>query len=76
MYRPIEIPEPVSGALVERAAVQVPGEGAGRFYAAQGRFHLGNTCNTWTARMLRAAGVDIDPGGVVTAGDLMGRLRR
>lgn len=44
------------------------------FYDARGTFHLFNTCNTWTARMLRAAGVDISPTGVVTANDLMTRL--
>ena len=46
-----------------------------RFYAATGRFHLFNTCNTWTARVLRAGGVPISPAGVITAGDLMERLR-
>lgn len=45
------------------------------FYAADGSFHLFNTCNTWTARMLRAGGVAISPAGVITAGDLMERLR-
>ena len=44
------------------------------FYDAQGEFHLFNTCNTWTARMLRAAGVDVSPSGVVTADDMMTRL--
>ncbi|RDD60810.1 DUF2459 domain-containing protein [Ferruginivarius sediminum] len=45
------------------------------FYDAHGTFHLFNTCNTWTARMLRAGGVDLSPVGVVTANDLMTRLR-
>ena len=45
------------------------------FYTAHGRFHLFNTCNTWTAWMLAAAGVDVSPAGVMTAEDLMGRLR-
>ena len=44
------------------------------FYAAEGSFHLFNTCNTWTARMLRAGGVDISASGVITAGDVMERL--
>lgn len=48
--------------------------GDSRFYDAHGRFHLFNTCNTWTARMLRAGGVEIRPGGVVTADDLLRRL--
>ncbi len=45
------------------------------FYNAHGTFHLFNTCNTWTARMLRASGVDLSPSGVITANDLMTRLR-
>ena len=47
----------------------------GYFYEAHGRFHLFNTCNTWTARMLRAGGVNLWPSGVVTGNDLMTRLR-
>ena len=45
------------------------------FYDARGTFHLFNTCNTWTARMLCAAGVDLSPSGVITANQLMARLR-
>ena len=45
------------------------------FYPAHGRFHLFNTCNTWTARMISAAGVGVSLSGVQTAEDLMGRLR-
>jgi uncharacterized protein (TIGR02117 family) len=45
------------------------------FYNARGAFHLFNTCNTWTARMLRAGGVDLSPSGVVSADELMARLR-
>ena len=45
------------------------------FYNARGRFHLFNTCNTWTARMLRAAGVALSPSGIITADGLMARLR-
>ncbi len=57
-------------------AAVMPGRGAGdRFYPAHGAFHLSNTCNTWTARVLAAAGVDIDPTGVVTADTLMRRTR-
>ncbi len=47
-----------------------------RFYEAEGSFHLFNTCNTWTARMLQAGGVALSPSGIVTADDLMDRLRR
>lgn len=45
------------------------------FYPARGRFHLFNTCNTWIARLLSEAGVAISPAGVITAEDLMSRLR-
>ena len=45
------------------------------FYEARGSFHLFNTCNTWTARMLRAGGVNLSPSGVITADDLVARLR-
>lgn len=46
-----------------------------RFYPATGRFHLFNTCNTWTARALATAGVKLEPDGVQTASELMARLR-
>ncbi len=46
-----------------------------KFYNARGTFHLFNTCNTWTARMLRAGGVNLSPSGVITADDLVARLR-
>jgi len=37
----------------------IPGFGAfDRFYAAEGRFHLFNTCKTWIARTLRGAGIE------------------
>lgn len=46
-----------------------------KFYPAHGSFYLFNTCNTWTAKQLREAGVDLSPAGVITADDLMTRLR-
>ena len=46
------------------------------FYRAHGRFHLFNNCNTWTARVLRAGGVNLSPTGVITAGQLMSSLPR
>ena len=46
-----------------------------RFYPATGQFHLFETCNTWTARMLSEAGVPISAAGVVTAPALMRRVR-
>lgn len=45
------------------------------FYRAHGNFHLLNTCNTWTARMLKTSGVGVTPSGIVTADQLMARLR-
>lgn len=45
------------------------------FYLARGGFHLFNNCNTWTARILRAGGVNLSPVGVITAGQLMSQLR-
>ena len=44
------------------------------FYPAKSEFHLFNTCNTWVARTLAEAGVDMSPRGVITADDLMDRL--
>jgi len=46
-----------------------------RFYPATGRFHAFNTCNTWTAQTLAAAGLPISAGGVQSADDLTSRLR-
>src|SRR5262249_22408822 len=49
---------------------------ASAFYPARGRYHLLSTCNTWTARALRAAGVPITPAYALTAGNLMWQVRR
>ncbi len=46
-----------------------------RFYPASGRFHILNTCNTWTARGLRAAGVPVTVAGTLQAEALMAQLR-
>lgn len=45
------------------------------FYPAHGDFHLFNTCNTWTARVLSVSGIALSPSGIVTADGLMDRLR-
>ena len=47
----------------------------GRFYAAEGKFSLLRTCNTWVAEALSAAGLPIRPGYVITAANLSDRLR-
>lgn len=58
-----------------RAAIVSPGlYPDSHFYNAHGEFHLFNTCNTWVADNLAAAGVPLRP-GVITADDLMDRLR-
>lgn len=46
-----------------------------RFYPARGRFHLANTCNTWTARALVAAGLSVDETEAVRAEGLMSQVR-
>ena len=59
-----------------RAPIAAPGLYRGSlFYPSHGRFHLLNTCNSWTARQLVAAGLPIRWRGVVTAEDLMRQLR-
>jgi uncharacterized protein (TIGR02117 family) len=45
------------------------------FYPATGTFHLFNTCNTWTAAGLAAAGIAIRVGGVQQAEELMSQVR-
>ena len=60
----------------ERAAATGPGlYASSRFYPAVGRFHLFNTCNTWTARALAAAGFAVTEAGTATAEDLMEQVR-
>lgn len=45
------------------------------FYRATGRFHLLNTCNTWTARGLMQAGLPVGLGRTIQAEALMRELR-
>jgi uncharacterized protein (TIGR02117 family) len=66
--------------LERKGAPRVASSGAGvydfsRFYPATGEIHLFNTCNTWTARGLKAAGLPVTDSGVRTAADLMDQLR-
>jgi len=63
----------------ERGRAPVLGSGlygASAFYPARGRYHLLNTCNTWIARALRAAGVPITPVYAMTARNLMWQVKR
>jgi uncharacterized protein (TIGR02117 family) len=46
-----------------------------RFYPATGRFHIFETCNTWTARGLKTAGIPLTVGGTLQAEELMAQLR-
>jgi uncharacterized protein (TIGR02117 family) len=45
------------------------------FYPATGRFHLFNTCNSWTAQALTAMGLGASLAGVNAAEDLVARIR-
>jgi uncharacterized protein (TIGR02117 family) len=47
----------------------------GRFYAAEGKFSLFRTCNTWVAEALSSAGLPIRPNYVITAANLANQLR-
>jgi uncharacterized protein (TIGR02117 family) len=47
----------------------------GRFYAAEGKFSLFRTCNTWVAEALSSAGLPIRPNYVFTAANLGNQLR-
>lgn len=50
--------------------------GDSRFYASREAFHLFKTCNVWTARVLREAGVGVTPAFAFTPGGLLRQLRR
>jgi len=52
------------------------GPSVSAFYPARGRYHLLNTCNTWIADALRAAGAPITPVYAATAGILMWQVRQ
>ncbi len=69
----------VSGTVERAGAGRAPAIGPGlypvsRFYPARGIFSLDRTCNSWVAQALAAAGLPIDPQGVVRAGTLMRRI--
>ncbi len=48
--------------------------GHSRFYPANGRYSLRNTCNTWLAQALASAGLPLTSTSVVTAKSLMTQL--
>jgi len=49
--------------------------GDSRFFPSNDTFWFGNTCNTWTARRLREAGLPIRAFLTLTAGQVLGQLR-
>jgi uncharacterized protein (TIGR02117 family) len=48
--------------------------GNSQFYEGVGRYYLFNTCNKWTAKALRSAGLDIAPMLKLTSGSVMSYL--
>jgi len=70
----------IDASFARNGAKRVAASGPGlyrnsRFYPATGQFHLFNTCNTWTAKALVAAGIDVDAGAAARAEGLMKQLR-
>lgn len=45
--------------------------GNSQFYKGVGNFYFMNTCNNWTAKGLKSAGMDISPTFKITAGSIM-----
>ena len=65
-------------ALVDgrpRLSTARPGDGA-RFFASHEHFWIGYLCNSWTVRVLNAAGLPIRPLRSVTAGEVIGAIDR
>jgi hypothetical protein len=50
--------------------------GNSRFYLSRETYHLFNTCNVWTARALRAAGLPITPARAISVESLMSQARK
>ena len=49
--------------------------GDSRFYPSREKFYLLKTCNTWTARLLQAAGYPVRPASSLTVDTVMRQLR-
>jgi uncharacterized protein (TIGR02117 family) len=47
-----------------------------QFYSGEGQYYSMNTCNNWTAKGLKSAGLNISPNFKQTAGSVMGYLSR
>jgi hypothetical protein len=58
-----------------RLSTARPGAGA-HFFASHEHFWIGYLCNSWTARVLNAAGLDIRPMRAVTAGEVVATVDR
>jgi hypothetical protein len=52
-----------------------PGSGA-HYFASREHFWIGYLCNSWTARVLNAAGLPVRPMRAVTAGEIMATVDR
>jgi uncharacterized protein (TIGR02117 family) len=50
--------------------------GESRFYQAKGKYTFANTCNTWIAKALRAAGCPVTPVYGCTAGNVFYQMRK
>ena len=50
--------------------------GNSRFYLSGESYHLSNTCNVWTARALRSAGLPITPARAISVENLLSQARR
>lgn len=50
--------------------------GNSRFYLSTERYHLFNTCNVWTARLLKTAGLAITPATAISVEGLMSQVRK
>jgi len=50
--------------------------GYSRFYLSGESYHLFNTCNVWSARTLRTAGLPINPARAVSVESLMSQARK
>ncbi len=59
----------------KNVGIGLHGEKVSRFYLSNGEFHLLNTCNTWVAEALQSAKLDISSQGIITADNLMGKVR-
>ena len=59
----------------KNVGIGLHGEKVSRFYLSNGEFHLFNTCNTWIAEALQSAKLDISSQGIITADNLMEKVR-